>query len=107
MVTRVEGRMEKRVRVSIPLELAEMHDAASAESTKTENICSFGVRVITQRPRKPNEQLYVTSSVGGLKMKARVVYSEALRNGKFAVGLQFEKLASRFTEALSSQVGMD
>ena len=106
-MSRVEGRMEKRVRVSIPLELAGMHDAASAESAKTENICSFGARVITKRPRKPSEELFVTSSVGRLKMKARVVYCETLRNGAFAVGLQFEKLASRFTEALSSQVGMD
>ena len=107
MVTRVEGRMEKRVRVAIPLELAGMHDAASAESTKTENICSFGARVIAQRPRKPSEQLYVTSSVGRLKMKARVVYCQALLNGRFAVGLQFEKLASRFREALSGQLGTD
>jgi hypothetical protein len=93
--------------LAVPLELSGVRDPATAESTQTENICSLGARVITRRPRKPNEHLRVASSVGRLKMNARVVYCQPLREGEFAVGLHFEKLASHFVEAACGASGAD
>ena len=98
MVSRVDGRIEKRFRLAVPVELLGMYDPTTVENTRTENICALGMRVITKRSRKPNEQVRVISSVGRLKIKARVVYCQPV-NGGFAVGLEFEKLASNFALA--------
>ena len=106
MVSRVDGRIEKRFRLAVPVELLGMHDPATVESTRTENICALGVRVITKRSRKPNEPVRVTSSIGRLKIKARVVYCQPV-NGGFAIGLEFEKLASNFALAAQEMSGTD
>jgi hypothetical protein len=98
VVSRVDGRIEKRFRLAVPVELVGMHDPATVESTRTENVCALGMRVVTKSSRKPNEQVRVISSVGRLKIKARVVYCQPV-NGGFAIGLEFEGLASNFALA--------
>jgi hypothetical protein len=106
VVSRADGRMEKRIRLAVPVELSGMHDPATVESTRTENICALGVRVITKRSRKPNEHVRLMSPVGRLKVKARVVYCQVV-DGGFAIGLQFEKLANNFALAARGISGTD
>ena len=99
VVSRVEGRIEKRIRLAVPLKLSGMQDSINAESTCTENICSYGARVVTQKARGLDEQLRVTSPVGQLRMKARVVYCQPLGDRRFALGLHFEKPAGSLLSA--------
>jgi hypothetical protein len=98
-VSRVDGRMEKRTRLAVPLELSGLQDSINAENARSENICSNGVRVVSQKARMLDEQLRVTSSVGQLRMKARVVYCQPLGDGRFALGLHFERPAGNFALA--------
>jgi hypothetical protein len=84
------GRLEKRVQLAVPLQISSILDPAMAERITTENVCSLGMRVITQRARELNERLVISSLIGDLRTFARVVYSQRLPNGHFAIGLQFQ-----------------
>jgi hypothetical protein len=84
------GRLEKRIRLELPLQIASVLDPATAERTTTENVCSLGMRVLTQRARALNERLMINSLMGDLRTIARVVYCQRLSDGLFAVGLQFQ-----------------
>ena len=84
------GRLEKRIRLAVPLQISSVLDPAAAERTTTENVCSLGMRVLTQRARELNERLMICSIMGDLRTLARVVYCERLPDGRFGVGLQFQ-----------------
>ena len=80
----------------MPLQITSVLDPSAAERTKTENVCSIGVRVLTQRARDLNERLMITSLMGDLRALARVVYCQRLADGHFAVGLQFQGLSVKW-----------
>jgi hypothetical protein len=84
------GRLEKRIQLAVPLQISSILDPVTAERTTSENVCSLGVRVLTQRARELNERLMVSSLIGDLRTLARVVYCQRLRDGHFALGLQFQ-----------------
>ena len=87
------GRLEKRIPLAVPLQISSVLDPAAAEHTTTENVCSLGMRVLTQHARELNERLMISSLMGDLRAFARVVYCQRLPNGHFAVGLQFQRQA--------------
>jgi hypothetical protein len=82
-----EGRAEKRIRLSVPLEVSKLQYPSDAETTVTENISSIGARVLSWRPVEPNERLIIKFLELNLRTQARVVYCERLRHGQFGVGL--------------------
>ncbi len=84
------GRLEKRVRLAVPLQIASILDPTASERTTTENVCSLGMRVLTQRARDLNERIMIKSLMGDLRTFARVVYCQRLPDGHFAMGLQFQ-----------------
>ncbi len=84
------GRLEKRIRLAVPIEVSSPHNPSAAERTTTENVCSLGVRVLSQRAKELNERLMVSSLVGDLRTLARVVYCQRLPDGRFGIGLQFQ-----------------
>jgi len=90
------GRLEKRIRLAVPVQIASLLDPAAAERTTTENVCSLGMRVLTQRARQLNERLMISSLVGDLRALARVVYCQRLPNVCFCVGLQFQETAANW-----------
>ncbi len=83
------GRLEKRTRLTVPVQISSLQDSTAAEQTTTENVCSSGIRVLTQRPRVTNERLMIRSLEGDFRTLVRVVYCQRLRDGRFGVGLQF------------------
>jgi hypothetical protein len=91
------GRLEKRVRLAVPVEISSLHDPSAIERTTTENVCSLGVRVLSQRTKELNERLMFNSLVGDLRILARVVYCQRLSDGRFGVGLQFQEIAAEWT----------
>ena len=88
-----EGRAEKRIRLSVPLEVSKLQYPNDAETTVTENITSIGARVLSWRPIEPNERLMIRFLELNLRTQARVVYCERLRHGQFGVGLQFQGIS--------------
>ena len=95
-----EGRIEKRIRLAVPLEVSKLWDPAGSEHTITENVCSNGVRVLTRRAMEPNERLMVRSFQSDLQTKVRVVYCQRLPDGQYGVGLQFQGVAISFPSAV-------
>jgi hypothetical protein len=94
-----EGRIEKRTRQSVPLELSNLQDPNGTERTLTENVCSIGARVLTRRAMEPNGRLIVTFLEPNLRTGARVVYCRRLPNGQFGLGLQFQGMSmSKWTK---------
>lgn len=55
---------------------------------QTENISAHGARVLANRRCAPDEEVMVTSLDGALCPRARVLYCQRLRDGKFAIGLR-------------------
>jgi hypothetical protein len=87
------GRLEKRIRVAVPVEITSLQYTSANERTTTENVCSLGIRVLTQNARELNERVMIQSLVGDLRTLARVVYCQRLPDGHFGVGLQFQGVA--------------
>jgi hypothetical protein len=84
------GRLEKRVQLSLTVQISSPYDPSSSERTTTENICSLGMRVLTQKGRELNQRLMISSLVGDLGALARVVYCQRLPDGRYGVGIQFQ-----------------
>lgn len=83
------GRIEKRTRLAVPVEIFSLRDPSTTERTATENVCSFGARLLTLHPKELNERLLIRSFGGELKTIARVVYCQRLSDGRFGIGIQF------------------
>lgn len=84
------GRLEKRARLTVPVEISDPHDPGGTERTTTENASALGIRVLAQHARAPNERLMIRSLEGELRATVRVVYCQRLPDGRFGVGLQFQ-----------------
>lgn len=84
------GRRERRTPLSVPVQISRFWESSGTERTITENVCSGGLRVVAQRQMNPDEPLLVSSTTGDLRVQARVVYCERLRDGRFGVGLHFQ-----------------
>ncbi len=85
------GRLEKRIRLAVPVEIFNPQNPAAAERTTTENVCLLGMRVLTGRARDLNERLMIRSLVGDLRTLARVVYCQRVAENRFAVGLELSR----------------
>lgn len=83
------GRLEKRIQLDAPVEISNLRDPSAKERATAENICSLGIRILTQRAWEMNERLWVKSLDGDLRAFARVVYCQRLADGRFGIGLQF------------------
>ena len=95
------GRLEKRIRLAIPVEITSLQYTGANERTTTENVCSLGIRVLAEHAREKNERLMIKSLAGDLRALARVVYCQRLPDGHFGIGLQFQGAAvSWSTESL-------
>src|SRR5215471_2960266 len=84
------GRIEKRIQLSLPVQISTLYDPSTTERTTTENVCSLGMRILTQKARQLDERLMIGSLVADLRALARVVYCQRLPDGRFGVGIQFQ-----------------
>lgn len=89
----VHSRLEKRIRLSIRVDLCSLDVRHPAEEALTENISAHGARVVSRNPWKLNERLNLWALPGDLRARARVVYCEPIAADNFAIGLQI--LASK------------
>ncbi len=84
------GRLERRARLAVQVQISSLEDPTATERTTTENVCASGMRVLTQRAKELNARVWVRSLDGDLRTLARVVYCQRLSDGRFGVGLQFQ-----------------
>jgi hypothetical protein len=92
------GRLEKRIRLAVSVQISSLLDPAATERTTTENVCSLGVRILTQRARDLNERLMISSVMGDQRTLGRVVYCQRQPDGRFGVGLQFQGQVVNWSE---------
>jgi hypothetical protein len=97
------GRLEKRIRLAVPVQISSPLEPAATERTTTENVCSLGIRILSQRARDLNERLMISSTIGDQRTLGRVVYCQRLPDGRYGVGLEFQGQALKWSEG--SMVG--
>jgi len=96
------GRRERRTPLAVPVQISRFREPSATERTITENVCAGGLRVVAQRQMNPDEALMVSSTTGDLRVQARVVYCQRLRDGRFGIGLHFQGAEVRWPEGTSS-----
>jgi PilZ domain len=86
---RLDGRIEKRVPMAVPVDLVIAEDMLVAERVVTVNVSPHGARVVTKRPWQVEEQPWLASLTSYFRLQGSVVYCQPLANGDFCVGLKF------------------
>jgi len=82
------GRKEKRTQREVEVMLSTIGEHPMfGELASMENVSSYGLRVRTERPWKPNTDVLLKSSQGDW-LRARVIYCHSLDVKSFAVGLE-------------------
>jgi DNA-directed RNA polymerase subunit RPC12/RpoP len=82
------GRKEKRSQQEVEVMLSTIGEhPMSGELASMENVSSYGVRVRTERPWKPDTSVLFKSAQRDWT-RARVIYCQFLNDKSFAVGLE-------------------
>jgi hypothetical protein len=81
-------RAESRLALKIRVDLRSVDIRTPSQQGVTDNVSARGARVVTTSNWKPDECLNVTSLLGSLRSRARVVYCEPAGGGLFAIGLR-------------------
>jgi hypothetical protein len=87
----LEGRIEKRVGMEIPVRLLASERASIVEKVVTVNVSPHGARVITKRRWRTDDHVGIASLAGDLRVQARVVYCHPQGGDNFYVGLEFRR----------------
>jgi hypothetical protein len=85
----LDGRIEKRATVKVPVHIIPVENAITAETTTMVNVSRRGARVITGRRWNPGELLGLTTMSGEFRRQAKVVYCHPAGDGLFCVGMEF------------------
>jgi PilZ domain len=81
-------RSETRVSLQVRVDLRSVDIRTPSQDGLTDNISAKGARVMTSSPWNPDDRLNLTSLLGSLKSRARVIYCEPMGDGLFAIGLR-------------------
>lgn len=83
--------MERRLLISIPVQLAQSQGEPSDETelTYTSNISAHGACVISNHPWRPGDVAEVTTLVDPLALRAKVVHCQRRDETQYLVGLAF------------------
>jgi len=85
----LDGRIEKRVAMAVPIDLVFAEEMLVAEKVVTVNVSPHGARVVTKRRWRVKEQPWLASLTSYFRLQGSVVYCQPLTNGDFCVGLKF------------------
>jgi hypothetical protein len=88
-ITVLNGRIEKRVAMAVPVDLVIAEEMLVAERVVTVNVSPHGARVMTKRRWRAEEQPWLASLTSYFRVQGSVVYCQPLTNGDFCVGLRF------------------
>ena len=87
--TPLDGRMEKRIPMAVPVDLVIAEEMLVAERVVTVNVSPHGARVVTKRRWRVEEQPWLASLTSYFRLQGSVVYCQPMANGDFCVGLKF------------------
>ena len=93
------GRNERRFRVAIAVHLLGREERRRTEEGVTENVGSRGARVLTKRPWRSGERLWITPAVNEFLEEARVVYCQRGSGEAFSIGLELAEGLADWWEA--------
>jgi PilZ domain len=93
------GRSEKRIAMTVSVEVCLVDDPTLKERTLTENVSAHGVRVLMQRSLRTKQQAVVISPNEGLWSRAKVVYCQRAAEDSFAVGLELSTRVESWAKA--------
>jgi hypothetical protein len=82
-------RAERRISVSGTAMLIGTHGRLGIERATMQNASSRGVRVISTTDWYEDDTILVSLPAGHFTSAARVVYCDVLKQGRFAIGLEF------------------
>jgi hypothetical protein len=85
----LDGRIEKRIPMAVPVDLVIAEEILVSERVVTVNVSPHGARVVTKRHWRPEEQPWLASLTSYFRLQGSVVYCQPLTNGDFCVGLKF------------------
>jgi hypothetical protein len=93
VTTKLNGRMDKRLRIAVVVHLAPIQNEAlsPAELTYTEDVSAHGACVFTERAWNRGELAQVTSFKEQIALRGRVVHCRRCREGGYSVGLTFQE----------------
>src|SRR5260370_12012964 len=85
-----DGRLEKRLTMSVPVYLPSLGEHSARERTVTENVSPHGARVISKRSWRPGEEALIAPLTGEFPQVGTVVYSRRKNGGgRFCLGVEF------------------
>ena len=86
--TMSNGRSEKRIAMTVSVEVCLQDEPKLNERMLTENVSAHGARVFMERKLQPGQQVLVSSPKEGVRSQARIVYCLRVSEKRFAVGLE-------------------
>jgi hypothetical protein len=92
----VVSRYEKRVPMTVAVNISSLQQAPGVETTFTEDVSANGARVVSTRRWQPGERLCFALLPGDFRATARVVYCHPQRDDEFAIGLEFLEPVARW-----------
>ena len=96
----LDGRIEKRVPMRVPVDLVIAEEMLVAERVVTVNVSPHGARVVTKRQWRAEEQAWLASLTSYIRLQGSVVYCQPLTNGDFCVGLKFRASFTGWEDSL-------
>jgi PilZ domain len=94
------GRLEKRMSLTVPLEFLRLQKQTYSERANTENVSTAGARILAKQPLESGECLEVRFLESNVRAESRVVYCQQASDGRFGVGVHFEKITAAWSQAL-------
>lgn len=91
----LEGRKEPRIALTTPVYFIRTGDALLPDLAVTDNVSSYGARVVTNRPCHVGEDHRISPFPGEYHLKATVIYCTPRPNNQYWIGL---KLQFAFTD---------
>jgi hypothetical protein len=98
----LEGRIEKRIPMTVAVYPVNLKEPRAAERVLTENVSPHGARVATKRPWQPGERQWISPLSGQFQLAAQVVYCQPIPNEGFCVGLDFRAHSFNWQDELVS-----
>jgi hypothetical protein len=99
------GRWEHRTPMKLAVHLSGNAEIPGTETAFTENVSPRGVRVLSVRHWRANEDLDFVSLPGTFHARARVAYCQPLVGAGYAVGLEFLEQTGSWVVGTPSALG--
>ena len=103
----LDGRIEKRIPMAVPVYLASLQEPRVSERVLTENVSPHGARVVTKRLWRPGEQQWISPLSGQFQLAAQVVYCHPIPHQGFCVGLDFRARSINWQDELVAATFQD